>query len=76
MKLSAKATRFVIEALECYQKHHDQQLQQHDLSEEDVADLVNDRQYLEAIKQDFEKYRDELMEQRKPAAPGSSYGLV
>jgi hypothetical protein len=31
-------------------------------SEDDVSDLVNDRPYLEAIKKDFEKYRDELVE--------------
>lgn len=60
MKLSLKATRFIIEALEHYQKYYDQQLRQNGLSEDDVSDLVNDRQFLEAIKQDFEKYRDEL----------------
>jgi len=61
MKLSLKATRFVIEALEYYLKYHDQRLQQDGLSEEDSSDLINDRQYLEAIKQDLEKYRDELL---------------
>ncbi len=60
MKLSLKATRFVIEALEHFQKYHDQQLRQKGLSEDAVSDLVNDRQFLEAIKQDFEEYRDEL----------------
>jgi len=64
MKLSLKATRFVIEALEQFQKLHDERLHQEGLSEDDVSDLVNDRQYVEAIKQDFEKYQKELMEQR------------
>lgn len=56
MNLSPTATRFVIEALEHYQKHQDLQLQQQGLSEEDAADLVNGRHYLAAIKQEFEKY--------------------
>jgi hypothetical protein len=60
MKLSLKAIRFIIEALEHYQQYHDQRMQQDGLTEDDVSDLVNDRQYLEAIKQDFVKYRDEL----------------
>lgn len=63
MQLSLKATRFVIEALAHYQEHHDQRLKEQGLSEDDSADLVNDREYLEAIKQDFTKYHDELMRQ-------------
>jgi hypothetical protein len=65
MKLSPKAVRFVIEALGYYQQYHDQRLQQEGLSEDDVSDLVNDRHFLEAIKRDFEKYRDELMQERE-----------
>ena len=34
------------------------------LSEDDISDLMNDRQYLEAIKKDFEKHRDELAGRR------------
>lgn len=64
MKLSLKAIRFVIEALEHYQEDHDQRLAKEGLSEDDVSDLVNDRHYLEAIQKDFEKYRDELVEAR------------
>ena len=67
MKLSLKATRFVIEALEHYQKYHDERLRQQGLPEEDASDLVNDRQYLEAIKQDFQEYQDDLMRQRDGA---------
>jgi hypothetical protein len=48
------------EALEHYQKHHHREEKREDLSEDDISDLANDRQYLEAIKQEFEKYQDEL----------------
>jgi hypothetical protein len=65
MKLSLKAIRFVIEALEHYQQSHDDRLTQLGLSEDDISDLANDRQYLEAIKKDFEEYRDELVGQRE-----------
>ena len=64
MKLSLKAVRFVIEALQHYHSFHDQMLAEPGLSEDDISDLMNDRQYLEAIKKDFEKYREELLEQR------------
>ena len=65
MKLSLKATRFVIEALEHYQSYHDERLQQQGLSEDDVSDLVNDREYLGVIKMEFEDYLEELTRQRK-----------
>ncbi len=63
MNLSIKAVRFVIEALDHYQQYHDQRLREAGLTEDDISDLVNDRQYLEAIKRDFEKYRDQLTPQ-------------
>lgn len=65
MNLSLKATRFVIEALEHYRQYCDQRLQQGGLAEDEIADLVNDRHYLEAIQQDLEAYRDALMQQRE-----------
>ena len=65
MKLSLKATRFVIEALHHYQQYHDQHLQQEGLSEDYLSDLVNDRQFLAAIKQEFEKYQAELVQRRE-----------
>ena len=64
MKLSLKAIRFVIEALNHYQQHHDHRMSQEGLTEEELSDLVNDRQYLEAIKRDLERHRDELMRER------------
>jgi hypothetical protein len=69
MNLSLKATRFVIEALEHYQKYHDERLQHTGLSEEDAADLVNDRQYLETIKQEFRDYHDALLRHPERAKP-------
>jgi hypothetical protein len=65
MKLSLKATRFVIVALEHYQKYHDERLQQEGLPEDDASDLANDRQYLEAIKQEFQEYHDTLGPKRE-----------
>jgi len=63
MKLSLKAIRFIIEALDHYRRDHDRRLNQEELTEEETSDLMNDVQYLAAIKQDFEKYRDELVQQ-------------
>jgi hypothetical protein len=63
MKFSLKSIRFVIEALEQYRQHHDELIEQGGLSEDEIADLVNDRQYLEAIKQDCQEYRDRLIQQ-------------
>jgi hypothetical protein len=65
MQLSPKATRFVIEALEHYKQYLNEQLQQKGLAQDDVSDLHNDQLYLEAIKLDFEKYRDSLVQQRE-----------
>ncbi len=65
MKLLLKAARFVIEALEHYQKYHQERLQQEGLLEDAISDLVNDRQYLEAIKQEFQEYHDDLLRQRE-----------
>jgi hypothetical protein len=70
MKLSPKAVRFVIEALEHYKGYHDRRLREEGLSEDDVSDLVNDRRYLEAIQRDFETYRDELRQRREDTAAG------
>jgi recombinational DNA repair ATPase RecF len=60
MKLSAKAVRFVIDALEHYQKFLEQRLSERALSEDEVSELSNDREFLAAIKNDFEKHGNEL----------------
>lgn len=64
MKLSLKATRLVIEALEHYRRHFDEELRRPGLAEDEISDLENDRLYLDAIKHDLEEYRDKLAEQR------------
>lgn len=63
MRLSLKATRFVIAALEHYQRFHDQQLGEKGLSDDQLSDLINDREYLQAIKTDFTKHHEELLRQ-------------
>ncbi len=65
MKLSLKAIRFVIEALENQRKDYDRRLADDGLSEDDIADLTNDRHYLDAIKKDFEAYRDQMVQNRE-----------
>ena len=61
MHLSPKAIRFLIEALEHYQTSHAERLRDERLTEEEIADLSNDYQYLEAIKTDLKKYHEELL---------------
>jgi hypothetical protein len=63
VKLSLKATRLVLDALEHYRRHFDQELQRERLSEDEASDLENDPLYLDAIKHDLEEYRDKLAEQ-------------
>lgn len=65
MKLSPKAVRFVIEALDHYRQYHDERLKREGLSEDEISGLLNDRQYLEAIQREFEKYRDDLLQDRQ-----------
>jgi cytochrome oxidase Cu insertion factor (SCO1/SenC/PrrC family) len=65
MKLSLKAIRFVIESLENQQKDYDRQLADEGLSADDIADLTNDRHNLDAIKKDFETYRDHVVRDRE-----------
>lgn len=65
MKLSLKALRFVIEALENFQKDHDRRLADDDLSEDEISDLTNDRHYLDVIRKEFEAYRDQLAQNRE-----------
>jgi hypothetical protein len=61
MQLSPKAIRFLIEALEHYQTHHEERLQDEHVTEEEASDLTNDHQYLEALKTDLKQYYDGLM---------------
>ena len=52
MTLSPKAIRFVVEALDCYLQDHDQRLRNAGASGDERADWENDRQFIEAIRQD------------------------
>jgi hypothetical protein len=60
MRLSPKAIRFIIEAIEHYQTYHEERLQDERLTEEESADLTHDYHYLEAIKTDLKKHHDAL----------------
>ena len=59
MHLSPKTIRFITEALEHYHTSHEERLRDERLSEDEVADLTNNYQYLEAIKTDLKKYHGE-----------------
>ena len=61
MHLSPKAIRFISEALEHYQTSQEARLRDERLTEEEVADLTNDYQYLQAIKTDLKEYHGELL---------------
>jgi hypothetical protein len=60
MQFSPKATRFIIEAIEFYQKDHEARLQATDISEDEVADIANDHQYYEVLKGELQQHYDEL----------------
>lgn len=70
MNLSPKALRFVIAAIAAQQQQFAQQLQGSQLSEDAAADLSNDAQYLEAIKQDLQAHHDALIAQARAASAG------
>lgn len=52
MALSPKALRFVVEALDYYLRDHDPQFRRAGASDDDRADWENDRQFVEAIRQE------------------------
>ena len=52
MTLSPKALRFVVDALNCYLDMHDQRFRNPNAFEDDRADWENDREFIEAIRQD------------------------
>ena len=51
--LQAKSDSLIIECLEHYHTSHEERLHNEQLTEDEVADLTNDYQYLEAIKMDL-----------------------
>ena len=64
MTLSTKAIRFVVEALDYYLQDHDQRLRNAGESDDDRADWENDRQFVEAIRQEC---LDEMAQQLETA---------
>jgi hypothetical protein len=71
MNLSPKAIRFIIEALEHCKTSHEERLRDEHLTEDEVADLTNDNQYLEAIKTDLKKHPRELLRKLSSHPPAS-----
>jgi hypothetical protein len=61
LQLSPKAIRFILEAIIHYQTAQEARLHAADVPDEDLADLTNDYQYLEAIKSDLQRYHEELV---------------
>ena len=61
MELSPKAIRYLLEALQHYRVHLDRRIEEESLSDDDVADLANDRQYLAALAQDLQNKHEDLL---------------
>ncbi len=61
MQLTPKAIRFIVEAIEFYQRHQEERLRSPGVSEDEAADLLNDHRYLEAIKADLRRYHESLL---------------
>lgn len=66
MDFSPKALRFLIEAVKHYEEHLGHRLQEEGLSEDDLADLANDRRYLAALGQDLQSHHDNLLKGNVP----------
>lgn len=61
MDLSPKAIRYLLEALQHYRVHLNRRLEEESLSDDDLADLVNDRQYLAALAQDLQNKHEDMV---------------
>ena len=61
MDLSPKAIRYLLEALRHYRVYLERRLEEESLSDEDLADLANDRQYLAALAQDLQHKHEDLL---------------
>ncbi len=64
MELSPKAVRYLIDAVKYYENHLDHRLDEENLSDDESADLANDRQYLIALVQDLQSYHENLLKGR------------
>ena len=61
MDLSPKAIRFLIDALQHYREHLDRRLEELGLSDDELADFGNDRQYVVALSQDLQSRHEYLL---------------
>jgi uncharacterized protein YjiS (DUF1127 family) len=58
MDLSPKAIRFIIESLQHYRDQLDRRLEDNGLSDDELADLGNDREYISALVQGFQLHNE------------------
>lgn len=72
MELSPKAIRYLLEALQHYRGDLDRRLEEENLSEDDLADLANDRHYLAALVHDLQDKHEELLKGSVSPANGST----
>ena len=61
MELSPKAIRFVVDALQLYREHLDRRLEDNGLSDDELADVGNDREYVVALARDLQNRHQELL---------------
>src|SRR5437016_2774663 len=61
MDLSLKDIRFLVDALKHYEEHLDRCLEEKDLSDDELADLANDRQYLLTLREYLQGHHDRLL---------------
>ena len=52
MVLAPKAIRYLIDAVKHYEEHFDRRLDEPGVSDDELADLANDRRYLAALATD------------------------
>ncbi len=64
MDFSPKGLRFLIAALKHYEEYFDRRLQEEGLSDDELADLANDRQYLVALGQYLQSHHEDLLQGR------------
>lgn len=72
MDLSPKAIRYLLDALRHYRGHLDRRLEEENLSDDDLADLANDRQYLTALAQDLQTKHEDLLKGNTSLPNGSA----
>ena len=69
MELSPKAIRCLIEALQHYREHLDRRLEDDSLSDDELADVGNDRQYIVSLVEDLRSHHEELLKGQASLQP-------